>query len=122
MHLFIYFIGVHWLKNYTSFRCTIPQHIFCILYCVFTTEVFSFHHHLSPIYPPSVLPLSPPPSLPKQSPHCCLCPLVFFSLFYKLLFHPSTSPAPNPSHPWESSVCTLSLSLSLCCLLVHFVH
>ena len=63
------------LYIYTGFRYTVLQHIICILYCVFTIpSPGSFHHLSSPNFLLHLL--SPFPTSPKQSPHCCLCPWV----------------------------------------------
>ena len=61
-----------------------------------------------------LLPFSPlTPSLPQQSPHCCLCPWVFFP--FSLI-----PPPPSLPHHLLSSG-PLSMNLSLFCLLVQFL-
>ena len=86
-------------QNYTDFGCTIPQHTICTVYCVFTIpSQVSVHHHLSSLY---LLP--PAPSnhhthvhVHEFFPKALHCPPTVFNL--------------------------LSMSLSLYCFLVHFLH
>ena len=67
----------------------------------------------SPFMPPYLLP--PPPLSPTSSHHIIVCVQEFF-LF---LLNPFTPQDPQPP-PQQLSAC--SLSLSLLCLLVHFVY
>ena len=70
------------------------------------------------IYPPCTPSLPP---FPQQSQHCCPCPWVFL-FFFPFLLNPFILLTQHCLTPWQLSACSLSMSLSLFCLLVHFVH
>ena len=72
---------------------------------------FFFNLFIFVIFPLPFNPLKLP--APLQSPHCCPCPWVLFSF--------SSIPPPLTSPQYLLS-CSLSMSLSLFCLLVQFVH
>ena len=74
---------------------------FADIYIFFNLYGIFFHYHLS-LFPP-------------QSPHCCPCP-------WELLSFCSIHPPPNLPLPQLAFVCSPSMSLSLFCLLVQFVH
>ena len=99
-HLFI--IDYFLIANFTF--CYLLLKIFCSCCSIyFLNFLLHFsHYHLVPLYLP-----------PLQSPHYCPCPRVLFPSSWSL--HPLTSPQELPA-------CSLSMSLSLFCLLVHFVH
>lgn len=94
-----YFFLVNWIywgdtcQQYTDFKCTILQHVICILYGVFTTpSQLSIHHHLSLLY----LPLSPP-----YNHHTIICVHEFSFIF-------SISPPPTTSY---TDVSLLSITI-----------
>lgn len=102
-------------KLYTGFRCTVPQHNICTLYYMsITSRQFSIHYYLCPM----------PSSTPHLSNHhtdICIHKFVLFIFHFNSIpqhFHP----VPNTHTPTSDAVSLLSISLSLFCLLVHFVN
>ena len=95
--------------------------LYCVVYSSPSSQV-PIHHHLS-IYPPfTLLHLSPPCVLLE------IITLLFLSISFSLphLFWGAqflhTPPRLPTSFPKQLSACFRSISLSLFCLLVHFVH
>ena len=103
-------LGLHWLTKLYRYRCTVPQHILCTLYCVFTApSQASFHHQLSPDPPPP----TPTPISPWPSPRCCVHEFFLFIFFFsQSLYIPHS----------QLSACSLSVSWSLFYLLVQVVY
>ena len=111
---FIYLLDKTFLFLFFSFLLNLlGWHWLTKLYRFQVHSSTTHHHHPKSSLLPSafILPI-PSPTSPQQSLHCCPCSWVLF------LFRLIRPPLPPP----EMSTCSLSMILSIFCLLVQFVH